>query len=284
MNESKELAAKLAAEVLDNYALYNRRVLSLFGAEQGIQKVIIPEIREATGIELEKTGDAKPVPDHYTGERRNLQRLLAGDNNWADTLYKVHSFYAQGMKGIIKPGDYLEIPLHIEATTIDGVEFGEIDLDKTELTVVHVDGGIVFNFEDVISFGAMNPKNTNAGGFKKSTMAKYLNGPFLQVFDEVKKYMLETEEGLKITLPTEFEVFGTNDDAGCNWPDENGAQFSYFKKIKNRIKVQDNDTKWWWLSTASGATTFCNVDYHGNATYHIASYAGGGVAPAFCIS
>jgi hypothetical protein len=69
-----------------------------------------------------------------------------------------------------------------------------------------------------------------------------------------------------------------------NWLDS-PRQLDYFKSIKNRIKVKDNDTKWWWTSTPypSSSTHFCNVSLIGAAINNAASNMDGGVAPAICI-
>jgi hypothetical protein len=94
--------------------------------------------------------------------------------------------------------------------------------------------------------------------------------------------MLPNKYGKLITLPTKYEIFGAGDDENGNWKD--GYQLEYFKKIRNRIRVFENDTRWSWNSTPAGATHFADVNSHGNANYTVASYADGGVAPAFCIS
>jgi hypothetical protein len=69
-----------------------------------------------------------------------------------------------------------------------------------------------------------------------------------------------------------------------NWLDS-PRQLDYFKSIKNRIKVKDNDTKWWWTSTPypSNSTYFCAVGGNGSAGSANASIMDVGVAPAICI-
>jgi hypothetical protein len=172
----------------------------------------------------------------------------------------------------------------VESAEHDGVEYDKIDIDSTDLTVVCVSlGRIVFNFEDVVFFGPMNKRNTNEGGFKNSAMAHYLNDEFLAAFGDIADIMGKTVDGVKITLPTKYEVFGKGVKES-NWSDP-PQQFEYYRKYKNRIKVQDDDTKWWWLSTpySASAAYFCHVDHDGHAYYATAS-SSGGAAPAFCLS
>jgi hypothetical protein len=67
-----------------------------------------------------------------------------------------------------------------------------------------------------------------------------------------------------------------------NWEDT-PRQLEYFKKIKNRIRTKDNDTRWWWLFNAANAYYFAIVGSSGTASYSGADGYDGGVAPALCI-
>jgi hypothetical protein len=134
-------------------------------------------------------------------------------------------------------------------------------------------------------FSAINAKNTNSGGFKNSALSQYLNAQFIDALEPIKGILSRNKDGSKITLPTLYEVFGDDDEGKeVNWESE-PRQLEYFLKIKNRIQVKDNDTKWWWLSspTASSTTIFCNVSTSGAANYNHASITYG-VSPCFCLS
>jgi hypothetical protein len=95
----------------------------------------------------------------------------------------------------------------------------------------------------------------------------------------------KNRDGNLVALPTLLEVCGNDEDnegGECN-REEEPRQLDYFKPIKNRIRVKENDTHWWWLSTTADAARFAVVSYNGYA-YYGASGTTGGVAPAICIS
>ncbi|GHV28127.1 hypothetical protein AGMMS4952_11070 [Spirochaetia bacterium] len=285
-NERKEMAADIANSMLDEFSKSVKRVVSLFGSEtEALNKVLLPELREVTGYNLPGVGCTPAIPTTYMGEKRDLRRLLAG-SGWMDTLYKVEDFCVQGISGAIHPGDYLEIPLKVKAAKVSGVEYEALDLESTVLTVTHVfKNRVIFCFEDVLFSGPINEDDTNKGGFKESALAKYLNTTFLEPFSEIKDFLALNKDDLRITLPTRYEVFGEGEPE-ANWTDE-PCQLEYFKRRKNRIKVdRDDDTMWYWLSTpyAAAASHFCNVSTDGNAGTRYASSGDGGCAPAFCVA
>jgi hypothetical protein len=218
----------------------------------------------------------------YRGERRNLLALTQTDN-WVDAIRKIHNAIGLYNPPVVKPGDCIHIPVKVPACEINDLEFEELDVEAEAVVADVVDGKVIFQFEEVLFFSAINSKNTNKGGFENSDLSSYLNDPFMTVFAQVKDCMVKNKYGRLITLPTKFEVFGEGNNKEGNWKD--GYQLEHFKKIKNRIRVKDNDTQWWRLSTpiAASAAYFALVVNYGLASYLIAS-AVGGCAPAFCVS
>jgi hypothetical protein len=285
-NERKEMAADIANSMLDEFSKSVKRVVSLFGSEaDALNKVLLPELREVTGCNLSGVGCTPAIPPTtYMGEKRDLRLLLAG-SGWLDTLQRVENFCVQGISGAIHPGDYLEIPLKVKAAKFSGVEYEAMDLESTVLTVTHVfKNRVIFCFEDVIFSAPINKDDTNKGGFKDSALAKYLNTTFLEPFSEIKDFLAISKDELRITLPTRYEVFGEGEPE-ANWTDE-PCQLDYFKRRKNRIKVdRDDDTMWYWLSTpySASAANFCYVNANGHTGHDNAS-AVGGCAPAFCVA
>jgi hypothetical protein len=213
----------------------------------------------------------------YTGERRDLHKLFRIDD-WTKLIRNIG-------KGVfsVRPDDYFYMPVHIKAATVDGVEYESVDIDSAKVVVAHVfEDKVVFNFEDVLFNGAINDKNTNEGGFQKTALCKYFNDNFIKAFDGVGDCLIENNDGKKISLPTQFEVFGA-ETGNCNWTAV-AVQLDFFKNAKNRIRCKDNHTEWWWLSTpyASTATTLCYVGSSGAASSGNASTARG-AAPCFCL-
>ena len=83
-------------------------------------------------------------------------------------------------------------------------------------------------------------------------------------------------------LLSEKEVFGENDVSD----DEEGEQYEYFKKCKNRIatyKKDDAYSRYWWLRSVVSSAYFARVYGFGYAGDYYASSALG-VRPALIIS
>ncbi|GHT52532.1 hypothetical protein FACS1894106_1470 [Spirochaetia bacterium] len=214
----------------------------------------------------------------YRGNRRDLVYLTECEN-WVDAIRKIHRSHSDFMA--IKPGDYFYIPVNVPKCKINGIEYDALDTTAEAVVADLIDGRIIFQFEEILFFSAINKENTSKGGFQKSDLSAYLNDAFMSVFDHVKEFMVPNKYGKLITLPTRYELFGEGEDENGNWKD--GYQLAYFQSIKNRIRVYENDTRWYWTSSSASAASFCIVYYSGYAGYHFAS-AVGGCAPAFCIS
>ena len=282
----RERAELLADGILRDFHHAIRRVVNLYGNGDEAMAVIDQEAIAAVdsaGLTISKAADMGFIDTQYNGERRDLIKLL-GCNHWAGVIPAIAR---RETLPEIRVGDYLKLPVKVPETDGNGLEFEALDIDEAEAVVIEVvDGKVIFQFDDIILHNAMNESNTNKGGFPESDLGKYLNGIFSQsVFGNLADMLTPNRDGLKITLPTLFEVFGDRDDKSMNWSD-NPYQFDYFKKRKNRIKTFGNDTNWWWLATpyAGGSTTFCAVGSLGLSSYSGASSAAGGVAPAICIS
>jgi hypothetical protein len=274
-----EKVRKHAVEVIDSLLDELNKSVNRGAAIFGVEEMLSDIIPSFLGFRLAEikvqTGKV------YTGERRDLQELL-GCKDWISTALTI-SDMSTSRSAIIKPGDYFRLPIKANAGSFDCLEFEALDIPSTELVVTHIaDGKIIFNFEEVLFSSAINKKDTNKGGFKESALCKYLNIQFLDALDPIREVLVKNKDGNLVTFPTLFEVLG-NDSEGkdVNWEDE-PRQLEYFKQIKNRIRTKENDTEWWWLSTASHATDFVSVNSLGNAGSGNASGVYG-VAPAICI-
>ncbi|MBQ9281284.1 MAG: hypothetical protein IJ207_03700 [Treponema sp.] len=171
----------------------------------------------------------------------------------------------------IKPGQKILIP-HFKVPAVkdcEGEEFDEIDLENVVITAVHVEPRrVVFNFEDILFRHDVDYEESGKP-FEETPLGVYLAEHFA-------KALKEYTGKVNVSLLSKDNVF--NEDSKDFMP--------YFKAIKNRIKVLafENDTWWWWLKTpyASNASSFCGVGGGGSGGNGLASYTGGGVAPAFC--
>jgi hypothetical protein len=279
----KDALRKKAIDTVDNLLVdiesSTKRGAAVFGPSELLTELIPSFIGIGVAV-----GITSQIGETYTGDRRDLKKLL-GCKDWVSTAHALSSIAKSGIDDKVRPGDYFRLPIKTNAGSFGGLEFKALDIPETELVVVQttLDGKIIFNFEEVLFYSAINKKDTNRGGFKGSALCEYLNVQFLDALDPIRDVLSVNKDGNKVTLPTLCEVFGNRMNEDANWEDE-PRQFEYFRQIKNRIRVKDNDTKWWWLSNAAGATLFAYVNNYGNAHNINASNADGGVAPAICVS
>ena len=159
----------------------------------------------------------------------------------------------------------------------------ELTNGKTAVFVViginhYQEGEIVLRAKDCIGSNRMNEKMTNRGGWKASWGREYMNvEEFTTLFPDdmlaviSKKKTVQLIDGEMVEcedlfwLPSEYEVFGTEDHALYNGTDK---RFPYFEERRNQITFdQYGDLTFWWLSSPSYFTTtcFCSVSLSGVA-------------------
>ena len=150
--------------------------------------------------------------------------------------------------------------------------------------------------------GYMNITNTNVGGWKNCARRAWCNNVFFAALPSTWQSMVKTvnkksgtgggsSSGTEVTtdkifLAAEIEIFGSTTYSVSG----EGTQYQYYKNATaNRYKMP----KWnsysvsyvyWERSPRSGYTTsFCNVDYNGDAYDREAASNAWGVAPCLCI-
>jgi hypothetical protein len=294
--EMHNLAAKTVDSIFDDFDKSLKRAGALFkDGEEALHKFIFPEIKNVLGITIGGDITGGYGRDEYTGEVRYIGLLLnPEDQPFTKSIADISEIAGQGnAKKVFKPGDYLIVPVSVRECEIDGVNFSAIEEMGEKLVVTAVfDDKVIFNFENELLKAAMNRENTNNGGFAKTAAAKYLNTNFLKTaFSQIEEYLLPNKDGLKVSLPTAYEVFGESEDGEwdntVNWGE--AVRHPYFEKCTNRIKVcvdDLDDTNWWRLSTPYAAHTsnFCIVGSGGSAGSYGASITSGGFAPAICVA
>jgi hypothetical protein len=280
------MSGKKDMEVLVNRA--SARLLANPVFVERLAKKIVSEL----GNDLETALPDSAIPSvsdrRYMGKRQNLKYITGQKLDLCDTFQTLQQLVdSEKAATVIEQGDYFYMSLEVPAATVNGLEFEKLKIDHTEVVVSHVrEDKIVFQFEDVLFRNAVNSKNSNEGGFPASALAAYLNNQFLNDLKQMRNHLAVSNNGLKITLPTLYEVFGDEEAADgkiVNWFDK-PFQLDFFKKRKNRIRTFENNTNWYWLSTAAYSAGFCDVDSDGGAAYSYADNANGGVAPAFCVA
>lgn len=163
-----------------------------------------------------------------------------------------------------------------------GLTFCLVDLYGTD-----DDGGIT-----------MNDECTNAGGFEKSAMIKWLNEDFFDLLpDEWQEIIVPVvkktancdgseikivDTTCKVFIPSKVEIFGEcyNSNKG------EGEQYEGFKNWKDRVKgYPDGDSgRWYWLrSPFSGNNNKFYIVGGGGSYDNLNAHFTCGVAPCFAI-
>lgn len=121
---------------------------------------------------------------------------------------------------------------------------------------------------------------------KNFDLFEWLNGEYvMSIPKKIRKAMMIPTGQMAVDIPREIEVFGKN-EYGIH---EEGHQWPYFKKTKNRIctvKSDDEYSHWWWCGTPTEASAahFCYCDAGGIAFCGGASDAYGYVRPRFILA
>ncbi len=131
---------------------------------------------------------------------------------------------------------------------------------------------------------AMNPENTNKGGYAESDLRKALQSDeVLDIFADWRDYMVPFDNGDLLRIPFYGEIFG-QENAECFEPD-GCEQWELMRDRKNRVAFRQNDYEWGWLQNKhkGSSTRFANVNSLGYAGCSDASNFCG-VRPAFLIA
>ena len=180
---------------------------------------------------------------------------------------------------ILNSGDRIPITLK------DGQEI-ELDVgrDKT--------GKTYFIFHDCLKDEhIMNEEWTNAGGWAETEMRRYANEDVFHLLPEELQAVIEPTKIVQIVNGERVEtqdklfclsytqVFGGN---YCREQEPEDTKIDIFETEKDRVKMVDGETWWWWLRSADYADRFRSVSSSGDSNANHANYADG-VALGFCI-
>ena len=130
----------------------------------------------------------------------------------------------------------------------------------------------------------MNRRNTNKGGYPESDLRKALQSDeVLNIFADIRDYMVPFENGDLLRIPFAGEIFG---DKLPDWCEPDGhEQWPLMQDRRNRLASRCGNYEWGWINNKvkSSSSSFCYVTNHGDASYWAASNVFG-VRPAFMIA
>lgn len=163
------------------------------------------------------------------------------------------------------------------------------DLGKFTATAqrVYEDGKTLFLFDNCVAEHEMNENNSNAGGFYKSDLCKWMNTELVKSFPvKLLDRMIYTdkEHECLLRIPTRKEMFG-EDGNSQNYEPDLGEQFELMKDRKNRVcSLPNGEYAWYWLMNKyiRSSSRFASVFGDGSA-YGTSASSSTGVRPAFLI-
>ena len=119
---------------------------------------------------------------------------------------------------------------------------------------------------------AMNTKDTNTGGYEKSGLRKALKRKeVLDIFKDIRDYMIPLSNGDLVRIPFAEEMFGDRIPEWCEpdhhkqWP----LMWSRFNRLASRL----DDYEWGWLQNKDKITEskFLGISSNGNIDWYDAS-------------
>ena len=257
--------------------------------EKGVTLKLLPLCQCQEEAEYEE--ERNPAVYSFNGEgERNVEETcdlvrFLGAEDWRHAFSLVQEVIRADSSSALNVGDFIWVKFDVPATERQGVKFKSLSVNAKVIIVEADSSKVIFGFDEILFLSPINTRDKNDGGFSAAPLAEYLHNEFSDAMG-ISDVLLPNHEGNDISLFTATEIFGEEEywKPSSNW-DEDPLQLCYFRKIKNRIKVWDDDTHWWWTSSlsASSASNFCRVNINGNSFTNQAS-AVGGVAPAFCVA
>ena len=147
---------------------------------------------------------------------------------------------------------------------------------------INDDDSVIFLFDTILpEERRMNNEKTNAGGFGKSDLKKWMEEALLPAFsDDIRNQIRE------LTIPTVGQIFGKDEWREAVFVSDQDEQWPLMKTAEDRRAKRNGDYDWYWLQNATkkdvSAAHFASVGYHSTAVYAGAS-ASLGVRPCLVI-
>lgn len=183
----------------------------------------------------------------------------------------------------------IEVPQDQAFATGDIISFALNDGEYMEAIAVRHDGdGMLFCAVDCLADEyPFKSDGKNEGGYEASDLREILNTTILRRFpEELVKQMVPFPSGDLLRIPTEKEIFGTNE--WCEDEGDDVKQWEAMKLLRNRIAFQGHNGAWEWywlmspLRDVYSATRACSVSRDGGANRRGTSFVLG-VRPLFKI-
>ncbi|MBQ8111327.1 MAG: hypothetical protein IJ124_14320 [Clostridia bacterium] len=183
----------------------------------------------------------------------------------------------------------IEVPQDQAFAVGDIISFALNDGEYMEAMAVQHDGdGMLFCAVDCLADEyPFKRDGKNEGGYEASDLREILNTTILRRFpEELVKQMVPFPSGDLLRIPTEKEIFGTNE--WCEDEGDDVKQWEAMKLRRNRIAFQGHNGAWEWywlmsrLRSVISATYAAYVYNSGTADCYGAGYSLG-VRPLFKI-
>lgn len=295
----------------DKYCFISKSVI---GADNNIVKKFESDIKQnKTDIEVltnkYQTADEIAINKAWQFNPRNLMDVL-GTTDVKQTFAKLREYTSQADFHLLRLGDYIDLPTFHDGETnytynpdtenlrIQIVAFDHYyNVGETQMKTHHC----VMQWKNVLRQKRLHWDNTG-GGYRGTELYNYLNGTFkTKLIEYIGLTPCPIDRLLDIRnnwawggglneyvfIPSEPEVFNSIGWAINGHGTGSAIQFPLYRMWPDaRLKFYNGNRWWWWLSSPSYIASghFCHVGGNGDSGYGtLASNAGGGVSPCFCI-
>lgn len=120
-------------------------------------------------------------------------------------------------------------------------DFGDFTATAQRVT----EEGTLFLFDSIVCNRYMNEGWSNDGGYEASDLKKWIETELIKSFPKDIRSRIK-----KISIPSYGQIFG-HDGFYERFEPDNDEQFPLMKDRKNRIKLYQDDTYWYWLQNAT---------------------------------
>lgn len=147
---------------------------------------------------------------------------------------------------------------------------------------VNDDGSVIFLFDTILpEEHRMNDEKTNAGGFGKSYLKKWIDIELLPAFPEDIRSQIR-----ELTIPTVGQIFEKDEWCKGLFGSDQDEQWPLMKTAEGRRAKRKGEYDWYWLQNATkkniSAAGFAFVNFDGTAN-DLSAWYSNGVRPCLVI-
>lgn len=203
-------------------------------------------------------------------------------NTYKDKLKELKEFYVKYCKDDVESlvrNSNTFLPDDISEGYQIEIPLGHLGTFTATAQVITEDK-VLFLFDNYVAKRPMNKNGSNAGGYNKSDLKKWIDTELYKMFPEVLRNRMSD-----LTIPTVGEIYGWVDKWNCMYFEHDDyAQLPLMKQRRTRVSYYNNECECGWLRNAIkkefSSSNFSFVKYNGDTNSTDASISLG-VRPEF---